>query len=130
MALGVIDQATGYFVNRAPSYPGDIAAAQFDIENVGGSTSGTYYFSANLPTQSGYVYNSPAQMPLSPGDHMVNTLRWTDSAPVGTFTVTVTGDSYDANNYASVTMGGNYYAPQPSYNNYYTQPQYYQQYTY
>ena len=51
---------------------------------------------------------------------MLNTLRWTESSGIGTFTVTVTGDSYTANNYAAQTIGGgynynNYYAPQPTY---------------
>jgi len=112
------------FVNRAPIYPGDIAAAEFDISNTGGSTSGVYYFSANIPTVSGYVYNSPAQSRLAPGAHVMNTLRWSESQPVGTFTVTVTGDTNTADNYASATIGGgyngNYYSSQPSYSPQYT----------
>jgi hypothetical protein len=123
IALGVIDPNTGLFVNRAPTSPGDIAAAEFDIANVGGSTSRTYYFSSNLPTIGGYVYNSPAQAPLSPGSHVVNTLRWTESAPAGTFTVTVSGDSNTANNFASATINANYGYPYP-----YAQPTYYPQY--
>lgn len=118
IALGVIDPNTGLFVNRAPMYPGDIAAAEFDIANIGGSMSSVYYFSANIPTIGGYVYNSPAQARLAPGSHVMNTLRWTQSQPVGTFTVTVTGDSYTANNYASAMVSGgyNYYNyPQPTY---------------
>jgi hypothetical protein len=101
--------------------PGDIAAAEFDIANVGGSTSRTYYFSSNIPTIGGCVYNSPAQMPLAPGSHVVNTLRWTESAPAGTFTVTVSGDSNTANNFASATINANYgyqyqyQSPQPTY---------------
>lgn len=136
LALGVIDRSTGMFVNRAPMYFDDIAAAQFDIANVGGSTSGTYYFSANLPAAGGYVYNSPAQTPLHPGDHVINTLRWTNSTQTGTFTVAVSGDSNAANNYASATIGQagppqpTYQYQQPQYNNYYTNPMYYQQYTY
>jgi hypothetical protein len=39
---------------------------------------------------------------------VVNTLRWSQSQPVGTFTVTVTGDSNTANNFASITLGGYY----------------------
>jgi cell division septation protein DedD len=143
LALGVIDRSTGMFVQRAPMYYDDIAAAQFDIANIGGSSSGTYYFSANLPTAGGYVYNSPAQNSLQPGDHMINTLRWSNSAQTGTFTVALSGDSVPVNNYASATLVGGY-APQPTYqayppqyqqypqqyNNYYTNPMYYQPYTY
>jgi hypothetical protein len=112
LAIGVIDPTTGAFVNRAPTYPGDVAAAQFDIANIGGSVSRVYYFSANLPTIGGYVYNSPAQTPLTPGSHVVNTLRWSQST-TGTFTVTVTGDSNTANNFGSATIGAGY--PQPGY---------------
>jgi hypothetical protein len=117
LALGVIDRNTGMFVQRAPAYPEDIAAAQFDIANIGGSRSDVYYFSANIPTMGGYVYNSPAQAPLAPGDHVVNTLRWTLSQPVGTFTVALSGDNNTANDYASATITSGYYGgyPQPVY---------------
>lgn len=117
IAMGVIDMNTGMFVNRPPVSSNEIAAAQFDISNIGGSTSGTYYFSANLPTIGGYVYNSPAQTPLAPGDHMINTLRWSQSQPTGTFTVTVTGDNSTVNNYAVATVGtiNTYTYPQPTY---------------
>ena len=131
------------FVNRPPVYFDDIAAAQFDITNVGGSTSDVYYFSANLPTAGGYVYNSPAQARLAPGDHVINTLRWTNSAAYGTFTVALTGDQNPVNDYASAMISsglpGQGYYSQPNYNynnqpagytGYYSQPVYYQQYTY
>ena len=128
IAIGVIDRSTGMFVNRSPMYVDDIAAAQFDISNTGGSTSGTYYFSSNLPTATGYVYNSPAQSPLGSGDHVVNTLRWTSSAQYGTFTVQVTGggDSNTSDNFASATIGAT--GVQPNYNGYQYPPQ--QQYYY
>jgi hypothetical protein len=115
MAIGMIDPNTGLFVNRMPSSPGDIAAVQFNIANVGGSTSGAYHFSANLPTIGGYIYNSPVQAPLAPGSHVVNTLRWTESAPAGTFTVTVSGDGNTSNNFASATFSTGYSYPQPTY---------------
>jgi hypothetical protein len=105
-------------------YVDDIAAAQFDIENIGGSASGSYYFSANLPTVGGYVYNSPAQASLAPGDHVVNTLRWSGST-TGTFTIAVASsqDSDTVNNYASATINvpiqqsyyGYQYPPQTPY---------------
>lgn len=117
VAIGVIDPVSGQFVNRPPM-PGELAAAQFDIANVGGTTSSTYYFSANLPTVAGYVYNAPAQAPLAPGAHVLSTLRWSDSAQYGTFTVTVTGDKSTGNNFASETIGTNYYVPQQYYPQY------------
>ncbi len=118
IAIGVIDPATGAFANRPPMNPNEVAAAQFDIANNGGSTSGVYTFSASLPSVGGYNYNSPIQAPLGAGDHVMNTLRWNQSAPNGTFSVTIIAgsDSYNADNYASATIGGVYntYPPQPT----------------
>jgi len=99
---------------------GSMATVTFDIANVGGSPTGTYHFSAYLPTSSGYTYYSPAQASLNPGDHVVNTLTFTQ-AQGGTVSVTVQPGSSDAtaaNNSASQTVtGGNavQYMDQPPY---------------
>ncbi len=116
IAVGVIDPYSGQFVNRIPG-PNDVAAARFDIVNVGGSPSGTYYFSAIIPTLTGYSYVSPPQASLSPGDSIVSTLKWTQSNPSGgAFSVTINGgaDSNSYNNYAAQAMTGGYY-PQYQY---------------
>jgi hypothetical protein len=113
----------------------------FDIRNVGGEGSGTYYFTAQLPTSSsaqgyggtmdtGYTYVSPAQSSLSPGSHIVSTLRFTQAVS-GVFNVAVgIQDANQGNNYASATLSGaaynNNYNYQPTYN---SQP-YYQPYVY
>lgn len=130
------------------------STAVFDIENVGRGSSGTYYFSAELPTNAyglpgqgqtygsqmqSYTYNSPAQVSLAPGDHIVSTLRFTQAQTgglpgQGVFSVTVdpsrsVNESNTTNNYAYQTLTGgynyNYNQPQP-YN--YQQP--YPYYTY
>lgn len=62
--------------------------ATFDISNTGGTSTGVWYFTANLPTQSPYTYASPAQSPLAPGSHIVNTLNFTQAAS-GNFYVNV-----------------------------------------
>lgn len=117
IAVGVIDPYSGAFVNRAPMYPGDIAAAQFDISNVGGSWSSYYYFSASLPTMTGYSYVSPPQSPLAPGSHVVNTLRWSEAVG-GSFSVVIsTPDADPSNNYSSQWLSGGYNA-QPNYYQY------------
>ena len=134
IALGVIN-SYGQFEQRAPVNQYEIAAAQFDVSNIGGSTSGVYYFSAVLPTALPYTYSSAAQTPLAPGDHMINTLRWTQASDGGQFSVTVTGgpDADPYNNFASQWFGGaaynqqpTYYTQQPTYNPYVQQPIYYQ----
>ncbi|OGG58405.1 hypothetical protein A2765_05660 [Candidatus Kaiserbacteria bacterium RIFCSPHIGHO2_01_FULL_56_24] len=90
LAVGVINPMTGAFETRYPSGPNDVAAVQFDIANNGGSSTGTWYFTVNLPMQGSYLYSSPAQASLTHGSHIVNTLRF---KPVisggGTITVSV-----------------------------------------
>jgi len=76
LAVGSINPSTGAFESRYPTGPNDIAAVQFDIGNNGGSSTGTYYFTVQLPMQDGYTYSSPIQMNLAPGSHVVNTLRF------------------------------------------------------
>jgi hypothetical protein len=100
------------------------ATVSFTIKNVGGSPTGTYYFSASLPTQSA-SYVSPMQSSLDPGDSMVNTLSF---GPVnqggGAFSVTVIpggADANAANNSASTVLSGSYNGTY-NYNNGYPTP--------
>jgi hypothetical protein len=101
----------------------------FDITNIGGSSSGTYYFTAQLPTRTGYAYTSPAQVSLAPQSHIVSTLRFTQAIS-GVFSVSVGAqDANQANNYASATLSAPYY-DNTNYN-YTNNPQpYYQPYVY
>lgn len=118
IAIGIIDPTTGTFIQTTPTSPNDMAAVEFDIANIGNSSTGTWYFEAQLPTQSGYTYQSPAQASLAPGDHILNTLRFTQVAQGGgTFTVTVdpsgmVRENNLTNNYASQ------FVPMPNYYNY------------
>lgn len=110
----------------------------FDIANVGGKSTGTWYFEAYLPTQTGYTYFSPAQNPLGPGDHIMNTLNFTQGVP-GMITITVdpsngVSESNEFNNIAAQGLSMPVY-PQPQvypqpYPQYpqYQQPQIYPQY--
>ncbi len=112
IAVGVIDPYTGAFVARAPYSPSDISAVQFDIQNVGGSPSGSYTFQAQIPTSQPYTFSSQVQPSLGAGDHVVNTLRFSP-AMNGTFSVQVhANDSRTSNNYASQWVTG---AAQPGY---------------
>lgn len=113
--VGVIDSGSGMFVDRYPTSPYDMAAVEFEIANIGKSASGTYTFEAFLPTQSNYLYTSPVQTSLAPGDHITNTLRFTQTIS-GAFTVVVdpthaTKDSDTGNNIASINISLPY--PQP-----------------
>lgn len=121
------------------------STATFEIANIGGSATGSYYFTAQLPTIStysgnyyggtmqGYTYTSPMQTSLGAGDRIVNTLRFTQIRPEGgTFSVQVdpygsVRESNKTNNFASQFVSApNYY----QYNNQYDAYLYNQQYPY
>lgn len=131
ISVGFIDPATDSFVVGAPTMPGALSAVQFDIINVGSGSTGTWAFSATLPTASGYVYRSPSQSPLGPGDRILNTLRFSGTAVNGgTFTVTASdsGDMNTKNDTATVFVPGNSYPAGyqyvPQYQGGYPQTQY------
>jgi hypothetical protein len=97
----------------------------FDIANIGGSASGNYYFTAQLPTAQPYPYQSPMQASLAPGAHITSTLRFTDvQSGGGVFSVSIpTNDANATDNYASIQLTApynNYNLPtgQAGYNNY------------
>ena len=99
---------------------GGMTAVSFDIANVGGTSSGTYYFTAQLPTAQGYSYTSPSQASLAPSAHILNTLRFTQ-AQSGTVSISVNASDADkSNNYASQSVSAPY-----QYNNYNYQNTYY-----
>lgn len=113
LAVGVID-ASGAFVARQPMNQYEMAAVQFDIANYGSGTSGSYTFTAQLPTSQPYTYASPMQEPLSAGSHVVNTLRFTQAVS-GTFMVTVNGgDASYGNNSASQFISVPYQIQNPT----------------
>jgi hypothetical protein len=113
------------------------AVVTFSVSNVGGSRSGSYSFTAQLPTTSytyGYSgaaapYVSSAQAPLPAGGYIVNTLRFSQ-ATGGVFSVALSAnDGNQSNNYASQVMtalpqayyggyGYNYNYNYNAYNNY------------
>jgi hypothetical protein len=117
VAVGVIDPYTGAFVSRPAYSPSDVSAVQFDIQNVGGTASGSYTFEANIPTSQPYVFSSQLQPSLGAGAHVINTLRFTPAVD-GTFSVTVRAyDNNQSNNTASRWVTGAY-NPYPSYPQY------------
>jgi hypothetical protein len=101
----------------------------FDIANIGGSASGSYYFSAQLPTAQPYPYQSPLQASLAPGSHVTSTLNFTDAASGGgLFSVTIEGSAANSSSdYASMQITGPYNYNNNGYQEPYIQ---YPQYTY
>jgi len=122
-----------------------VSTATFEIANIGGSVTGSYYFTAQLPTTSaysgnyyggtmqGYTYTSPVQKSLGAGDRIVNTLRFTQiRLEGGTFSVHVdpygsVRESNKTNNFASQFVSAPYYY---QYGNQYNVYPYNQQYPY
>ncbi len=105
------------------------AIATFDIGNEGLSSTSVYSFTAQLPTATGYLYQSPSQSSLAPGDHIVNTLRFSQAVS-GIFSVVVDptnskNELSAANNYASQQISMPYVQQ-----TYQTYPQQYSPYPY
>ncbi len=102
-----------------------IAAVTFTISNDGTAPSGSYYFTAQIPSSPTYTYTSPMQSSLDPSAHVVNTLRFSQNAgQAGVFSVTVdpaslVRESNRTNNTASQTISAStyqtyqYYTPYP-----------------
>ena len=107
--------------------PSGTASVTFDIANVGGSPSGTYSFTAQLPTTQPYTYASPIQPPLIPGSHVVNTLRFTQ-AQSGVVSISINAsDANKSNNYSSQVVTAPYTSY--DYNNTFYPDQYQPQYS-
>jgi hypothetical protein len=88
-------------------------AAVFDIANRGGRATGSYYFTATLPTAQPYTYSSPAQASLAPGAHVQSTLSFTQGVS-GVFSVTAdpagaVAESNESNNTATQSVSGPHY---------------------
>ena len=62
------------FVASSTVPNGSRPAVRFTIKNVGTGTSGQWRFSASIPTQTAYIYQSQPQQPLAPGDSIDYTL--------------------------------------------------------
>ncbi len=62
------------FVASSTVPAGDRPAVRFTIKNVGGTATGLWRFSASIPTQTAYLYQSQQQQTLGPGDSIQYTL--------------------------------------------------------
>ncbi|MFA5996622.1 MAG: CARDB domain-containing protein [Candidatus Paceibacterota bacterium] len=99
------------FVASSTVPVGSRPAVSFTVKNVGTNASGAWRFSASIPTQTAYVYQSPAQQALAPGDSIDYTLGF-DQAISGTNKVISITANFDsgitesskANNTASTSI--------------------------
>lgn len=103
--------STDSFVASSTVPVGNRPAITFTIKNIGTNASGSWRFSASIPTQSFFLYQSQPQQSLAPGDSIDYTLGF-DQSNKGTgqmisitanFDRTV-GESNTNNNSASATV--------------------------
>lgn len=106
LSVGVIEPLSGDIIPRRPASANDLVAVRFDIANNGSASTGTWYFTAQIPTNPVYSYSSDAQASLAPGAHIENMLRFRQAEQGGTFSVSVdpanlVAESNESNNTAS-----------------------------
>lgn len=107
LSEGVIDPISGNLIARSPMSPDELVAVRFLISNDGSASTGTWYFTAQLPMSPAYPYSSSAQEPLAPGARIENMLRFTNAVPGGVFFVSAdpsnqVTESNEGNNTASI----------------------------
>lgn len=100
VSLTVYDAHTHTAVPAYSAKRGDRVAAQFSVTNLGGQTSGIWYFDATLPSADTTTFLSPAQDPLAPQAGRLFTLEFTAGGTAGALGIEVAGgnDGNAANN--------------------------------
>ncbi len=91
-------------------------AIKFSIKNIGTNKTGQWKFRASIPTSLSYIFNSPVQKSLNPGDHIDYMLGFDQAKSGSNQTISITAnathtvaESNTNNNSASVgvTILGN-----------------------
>ena len=92
---------TGYLAtNSAESFvasstvpAGSRPAVKFSIKNIGTNATGSWRFSASIPTQTAYVYLSQPQQSLNPGDSIDYTLGFDQASRGAEQTISITANA-------------------------------------
>lgn len=99
------------FVATSTVPNGSRPAISFTIKNVGTNSTGTWRFSASIPTQTAYIYQSQSQQSLNPGDSIDYTLGFDQANRGSGQMVSITAnfdravaESNSNNNSASATI--------------------------
>lgn len=99
------------FVASTSVPAGSRPAVKFTIKNIGTNVTGSWRFSASIPTQTAYIFQSQPQQSLSPGDSIDYTLGFDQANRGANQTISVTadfdhtvGESNENNNSASATV--------------------------
>ncbi len=83
--------STDSFVAGTTTPAGNRPAVKFTVKNVGTNFASSWRFSAAIPTQNTYVYQSLPQQSLNPGDSIDYTLGF-DQPRAGLQTITITAN--------------------------------------
>lgn len=97
------------FVASSTVPHGSRPAVVFTVKNTGTNISGIWSFSATIPTQTSYVYSSPNQQILRPGESIQFTLGFDQASPGSSKTISIhvssgTAESNSTYNDASATL--------------------------
>ena len=103
--------STDSFIASSTIPAGSRPAVKFTVKNIGTNVSGSWRFSASIPTQTVYIYQSQLQQPLNPGDSIDYTLGFDQSSAGANKTISITanfdhlvGESNTDNNSASTAV--------------------------
>ena len=80
------------FVASSTVPAGSRPAIRFTIKNVGTNVAGAWRFSASIPTQTAYIYQSQLQQSLNPGDSIDYTLGFDHPIPGSEKMISVTAN--------------------------------------
>lgn len=108
----------------------DIVGIKFEVRNDGDTNTGSWYFTASLPSASTPNYTSPMQISLKPGDSIIFTLGFGSLKNLSNSLITINADpqntvyeSVEYNNIVTqaitnIGYNNNYYNNNYNYNNY------------
>ncbi len=95
ISVGALNPYTGVFIPKGTVHTRETAAVKFEVENIGDKASGSWTYSAELPTYPHYIYASKAQQSLTPGSTATVIVTF-DKQVRGYNTVSIHVDAYNA----------------------------------
>ena len=92
-AIGYLETTSAdSFVASSTVPSGKRPAVRFVIKNIGTNVTGPWRFSASIPTQTAYIYQSQPQQSLNPGDNIEYTLGFDQVIPGADKMVSITAN--------------------------------------
>jgi CARDB len=92
--IGYLTSASADSYVSATTVPsGDRPAVKFTIKNIGTNWTGTWRFSASIPTRTSYVFQSDQQQSLAPGESIDYTLGFDQALTGANQLISITANS-------------------------------------